>query len=88
MAFKVELTHHAREKIKLLQELGFPVSEEQVVQTVPHPDRVESGRRGERIAQRRIGDRHVLRVAYVQQGEKVRIITVYPGRRERYEREK
>ncbi len=45
MALKVELTHHAREKIKLLQELGFPVSEEQVVQTVLHPDRVESGNR-------------------------------------------
>jgi hypothetical protein len=39
------------------------------------------------IAQRRINERHVLRVIYRQEGEDLVVITFYPGRRERYEAE-
>ena len=37
------------------------------------------------IAQKRITERHVLRVIYRQEGENQVVITFYPGRRERYE---
>jgi hypothetical protein len=41
--------------------------------------------KGRMIAQKRITERHVLRVVYRQEGENQVVITFYPGRRERYE---
>jgi hypothetical protein len=82
---EIEFTRHAKAKLAELRELGFGLEEAQVIETVLHPDKVEPGRREELIAQKRIDDRHVLRVPYVQEGDRIRIITMYPGRRERYE---
>lgn len=87
MAKRIEFTYHARVKIEELRQHGFLLDEVQIIETVLHPDTVEPGRRGEKIAQRRISDRHVLRVPYVEEKDTIRIITVYPGRRERYEQD-
>lgn len=61
------------------------VTEEQVRDTVQTPERVAEGYRGRKIAQRGITERHVLRVVYEEGPAEIRIVTFYPGRKNRYE---
>lgn len=66
---------------------GVSISPAMVEDTISNPDKtlpdpVSSGRT---IAQRRISDRHVLRVVFRREGNVAIIITFYPGRRSRYE---
>lgn len=82
----IKLSQHARDKIAQLRELGWSLTEDQVIGVVRQPDRVEKGKRGELIAQEGFDPEHVLRVPYLQREEEMLILTVYPGRRERYER--
>lgn len=80
-------TRHATEKFEVLKRHGFEVTREQVEETLAAPDLVIPQAKGRMIAQRRITDRHVLRVVYRQKGKDRVVITFYPGRRERYETE-
>ncbi len=78
-------TQHAQSKFEVLRRHGFEVTPEQVEQTVTAPDRValQSGRT--LIAQKRITDRHILRVIYREEGDTLVVIAFFPGRRDRYE---
>lgn len=80
-----QFTKHAREKFKDLERYGFHLTEDQVMEVLKEPEKVEKGGRGRKIAQKRISERHVLRVVYEEADEAIKIITFYPGRRERYE---
>ena len=82
---KYEFTAHALEKFKDLEKYNFKLSENQVLESIKNPDKVERSRKGRKVAQARISDRYILRVIYEEIGEVVRIITFYPARRERYE---
>lgn len=84
MPTSIRYTRHAREKFDLLERHGFPITAEQVENTVTRPDRLFP--EGDKlIARARISDTHVLRVVYrEEEGERV-VITFYPGRRARYE---
>ncbi|MBI4277526.1 MAG: DUF4258 domain-containing protein [Armatimonadetes bacterium] len=83
----IRYTRHAHNKFEILRRLGFQVTPEQVEDTVLAPERVTADPRGRGrfIAQKRIAERHVLRVVYREEGETRVVITFYPGRRERYE---
>lgn len=85
MAKKVVFGDHAREKFTLLHRHGFMVTEAHVRDAVQTPERVEEGYRGRKVAQRGITERHVLRVVYEEGPAEIRIVTFYPGRRNRYE---
>jgi hypothetical protein len=76
-------TKHARKKMELLRRYGFPVTEEQIIKTVLYPESVEKDE-GVLIAQRAWDEQHLLRVVYKKEESYV-IITMYPGRRDRYE---
>ena len=78
-------TRHAEEKFEVLKRHGFKVTRQQVEETLTAPDVVVPQSKGRMIAQKRISERHVLRVVYRQEGENQVVITFYPGRRERYE---
>jgi len=80
----IRFTHHALGKIDLLARHGFKVSLDEVVETVEKPDFIEEESEPY-IAQRRVDERHVLRVVFRREGDDIVIITFYPGRRERYE---
>jgi hypothetical protein len=80
----IRYTIHARYKFDLLAQHGFPIREEQVVDVLLSPDIVIP--QGDRfIAQKRISERHVLRVVYRKEGEDLIVIALYPARREGYE---
>lgn len=80
-----QFTKHAREKFKDLEKYGFHLTEDQIMEALKEPDRVERGSRGRKIAQKGISKRHVLRVIYEETEDSIKIITFYPGRRDRYE---
>lgn len=80
----IRFTFHARQKFNDLAELGFTVSEEQVIKTVESPEYVHTNEYPP-IAQRAIDDRHLLRVVFREEKDEIAIVTFYPARRKRYE---
>lgn len=84
---KIVFGSHAEEKFRLLEERGFPIAREKVIDCVRNPDRIEAGYKGRWIAQKDIDQEHVVRVVYVDEKEIRKIITFYPGRKDRYETE-
>ena len=85
MAKKIVYGNHAEEKFEILRRHGFLVSKKQVRETLRKPDKIEEGFRGRKIAQRKISEKHVLRVVYEEKQKEIGVVTFYPGRRSRYE---
>lgn len=78
---------HVFDKITELQRHGLEVTTDMIDEVVQRPEKVESGRHGRLVAQRAISERHVLRVIYEEFAQLIIVTTLYPGRRDRYERE-
>ena len=70
--------------MRLAQASGFGVNEEIVLKALQEPQDLIEGYGGRSIAQITLDTEHVLRVVYEEDSEII-IITVYPGRRRRYE---
>jgi hypothetical protein len=86
MSKEIRFSDHALLKIDLLSERGITISQEFVVETIQSPDRREPGE-GEKItAQKQLDENLVLRVVYREYEAFILVITVYPGRRSRYEK--
>lgn len=86
MLIEIEFSSHSLLKIKILQSHNFNLSKEIVEDIIRFPDKIDMGYKNRLIAQRNLDDTHVLRVVYEKKPEKLLIITVYPGRRSRYEK--
>ncbi|KXA91209.1 hypothetical protein AKJ57_02140 [candidate division MSBL1 archaeon SCGC-AAA259A05] len=80
---KIEFTSHAEEKLGRLKEIG--VTRRKILKTVRNPDKTVDGRYGRKIAQTLLREDIILRVVYEETEEKITIVTVYPGKRRRYE---
>ncbi|MHB8281061.1 MAG: DUF4258 domain-containing protein [Candidatus Humimicrobiaceae bacterium] len=87
MLIEVEFSPHSLLKIEILRSHSFNLSKEIVEDVIRFPDKIEVGYKDRLIAQRNLDDTHVLRVVYEIKQEKNLIITVYPGRRSRYEKD-
>ncbi len=61
---KIVYTHHAREKFELLARYGFPITDQQVEETIRTPALVTAHSGGRLIAQKAISEQHLLRVVY------------------------
>jgi len=85
---KIELSNHAKLKVKVLKSHNVLVNEEFVRQVVAYPDKIEKGYKERLIAQKELDKEHVLRVVYEEKQDYIFIITLYPGRRKRYEKDK
>jgi len=85
VAKKIVYGSHAEEKFEILRRHGFVVSKRLVRETLQRPEKIEEGFRGRKVAQRRISEKHVLRVIYEEGQREIRVVTFYPGRRSRYE---
>ena len=79
---KIIISDHAKERIKI-----YNLTENAVKEIVKKPREIVEGYEGRLIAQEGINE-HILRVGYTKQGEEVRVITVYPAKKERYRRKK
>ena len=87
MTKDIKFSGHALLKIQILKDHGFQVDEELVRNVVNNPDKIEEGyKAGRLVAQKGIDKDHVIRVVYEERTDYVLIITMYPGRRKRYEK--
>ncbi|MBD1930502.1 MULTISPECIES: DUF4258 domain-containing protein [Cyanophyceae] len=85
MSKEIRFSDHALLKIDLLSERGIAIDQEFILQTIQFPDKREAGE-GEKItAQKQLNENLVLRVVYREYEAFILVITLYPGRRSRYE---
>jgi hypothetical protein len=81
-----EFSLHAVLKMDLLKKHEFPVSKEEIIDILKNPDKIERGYKNRYIAQKLKDEKHVIRVVFEMIDEsKILIITIYPGRSDRYE---
>ncbi len=84
---EIRLSDHSRLKMEVLANHEITIDEEFVIETVRSPDRTEIAEEDKRIAQKTLNEKLVLRVVYREFGTFIFIITIYPGRRSRYEKD-
>jgi len=84
---EVRLSDHARLKMEVLANHGVIIDADIVIETVRSPDKLETGEDDKLIAQKRLDENLVLRVVYREFSTFILIITLYPGRRSRYEKD-
>jgi len=87
MSDEIEFSDHSLLKIEILKAHGVNVSKELIEEAIRSPDRIDRGHKGRSIAQRRLDEEHVIRVVYDTGMEKIHVVTVYPERRLRYEKD-
>jgi len=83
---KIIFSGHALLKIELLKQHGLEIDKHFIEKTVINSDKTDQGYKGRRIAQKTLDDNHVLRVVYEEYPDYMLVITLYPGRRKRYEK--
>lgn len=71
----------------ILKKHGVEISPEIIEKTLKHPDIIEKGYKNRWIAEKRLSESHVLRVVYETADDEIIVITMYPGRRSRYEKD-
>jgi hypothetical protein len=84
---EIRFSEHSRLKIDVLASRGVILDLDFVFDTVRSPDKLEIGEENKLIAQKRLDENLVLRVVYRDFGSFILIITLYPGRRSRYEKD-
>jgi hypothetical protein len=83
----IEFTDHARFKMTVLERHRVIVSEAKIVEIIKNPTRITKGYASRKIAQRALDENYVLRVVYEETEEKIIVVTLYPGRKSRYEKD-
>ena len=71
-------TKHAKERIKT-----YNLSDDIVKDAIQNPDEIAEGYE-ETIIAHKLLNKHLLRVVYVTENNIIKIITVYPSKKERY----
>ncbi len=82
---EIRFSDHAQLKIEVLASHEVTIDLDLVIETVRSPDRLETKEEGKLIAQKRLGENLLLRVVYREFNAFILIVTLYPGRRARYE---
>ena len=84
---EIRLSQHAHLKLAILAEQNATIDQSFVVSTIQAPTRTELGGEGKVIAQRPLNEHLVLRVVYKEFNAFIIVITLYPGKRSRYEKD-
>ncbi len=87
MLVNIVFSPHSLLKIELLRSHGINVSKEIVEAIIRNPDKINTSYKERLIAQKGFDDTHVLRAVYESRRGKIYVVTVYPGRRSRYEKD-
>lgn len=86
MSKEIRLSDHALFKMALLNERGMIINQEFIIETIRFPDIQEPGEGDKITAQKQLNENLVLRVVYREYEAFILVITLYPGRRSRYEK--
>ncbi len=84
---EIRFSDHAQLKLEVLASHEISIDQNFVIETVRSPDKLETGEVDKLIAQKRLAENLVLRVVYREFNAFILIITLYPGRRSRYEKD-
>jgi hypothetical protein len=84
---EVRFSDHAQLKIDVLAGHEIVIDTNFVIGTVRSPDRLVPGGKDKLIAQKRLDDNLLLRVVYREFNAFILIITIYPAKRSRYEKD-
>jgi hypothetical protein len=83
---EIRLSDHAKQKIEILANHEIALDFNFIIETVRSPDVLETGEENKLIAQKYLNEKLVLRVVYREFTAFILIITLYPGKRSRYEK--
>ena len=72
------ISNHAKKRIKT-----YNLTENFVLEVIKQPDEVVEGYGGTLIAHKLLNE-HILRFVHIKGKSKIKIITVYPAKKERY----
>ena len=84
---KIVFSLHALNKIQILSKHQIFVDKNLITKIITKSDRIEGGYKNRLVVQGMLDDKHVLRIVYEESQEEIKIITIYPGRRIRYEKD-
>ena len=84
---EIRSSDHAKAKLDILARHSVVVSTEFIEAAVRAPDKLEINEDGKFTAQKRLNEKLVLRVVYREFAEFILLITLYPGKRSRYEKD-
>jgi uncharacterized DUF497 family protein len=84
---KIVFSLHALNKIQILSSHNIFVNKDLITKIIIKPDRVESGYKNRLVAQGVLDDKQLLRIVFEESEEEIKIITMYPARRSRYEKD-
>lgn len=84
---EIRFSEHSQLKMEVLAKHTVTINSEFIIETVRSPDKLEMGEEDKLIAQKRLNENLVLRVVYREFSAFILIITLYPGRRSRYEKD-
>ena len=87
MKDNIEFSRHSLLKIEILRSHGIDVTKEIVENALRAPDKIDKGYQNKLIAQKGFDETRILRVVYDALPNKIYVVTVYPGRRSRYEKD-
>ena len=83
---RIIFSEHSILKIDILKRHGVSVNKTLVEDLIKNPSKTEAGYKNGKIAQGNLDAEHVLRVIYEENINEILIITLYPGRKDRYEK--
>ena len=83
---EIRFSKHSQDKIDILARHGMTITKQFVLEIITNPDKIETQEDSKRIAQKTFNDNLVIRVVYREFTSFILIITLYPARRNRYEK--
>ena len=83
---EIRFSAHAELKMEVLASHQIIIDPDFVNETVRSPDRLELAEEDKQIAQKCLNENLVLRVVYREFNAFILIITIYPGKGSRYEK--
>jgi hypothetical protein len=86
MEKEIRWSDHAKLKLNILNQSNLEISPERVIETIRSPD-ATFAEDEKTIAQANLDENLILRVVYREFNAFILIITLYPGKRSRYEKD-
>jgi uncharacterized protein YutE (UPF0331/DUF86 family) len=84
---EIKFSEHVLLKIEILKRHGIIIKEDFIKNAIAYPDKIDHGYKDRFIVQKKLDPEHVLRIVYEEYTDYILVITLYPGRRKRYEKD-
>lgn len=83
---EIKFSTHALDKIEMLKSHRVDIDKDFIINTVRNPDQIKSGYKERIIFESSLDKDHLLRVVIEESHDVLKVITLYPARKDRYEK--